>query len=160
MSRAKLIVLILAVSLSTVTAQTFPNPTVDFTVLATPEMVETPNYAVFSADIVPHSDIYNYLSTAVANVNSLPDDISKGNGQALFNEETATQIFGYAKWLFSTTSANELLGETLAPIGINLFALLTLVIFMAIAWTFLRIAVFIFRLVQYVARWIAEIIPG
>jgi hypothetical protein len=145
-------------SLSTVSAQ-IPNPTIDFTILATPEMVGTPNIAVFSADIVPHSEIYNYLSTAVAHVNSLPDEINKGNGQSLLADETATQMMSYAKWLFSPTSAQELLGATLAPIGINLFLLLTLLIFMAIAWTTIKIAVMIFKFVQWIVRWVLEIMP-
>lgn len=151
--------LILFASVLTASAQEFPNPTIDYTGLATPEMVETPNIAVFSAEIIPHSDVYNYLSTAVAHVNSLPDEINKGNGQSLLADETATQMMSYAKWLFSPTSAQELLGNNLYPVGINLFLLLTMLIFLAIAWTTIKIAVMIFRFVQWIVRWILEIIP-
>lgn len=159
MLRISSLCLILWLSLSTVTAQV-PNPTIDYTVLATPEMVATPNIAIFDPGNIPHSEIYNYLSTAVANVNSLQTDISTGNGQSLVQNETATQMMGYAKWMFSATAAQELLGNTLYPIGINLFLLLTMLIFMAIAWTTLKIAVMIFHFVQWLVRWILEFIPG
>lgn len=126
------------------------------------DMVATPDTSGLTelTDLSQHSDIYNYLSTAVAAVNSLPDDLSMdNNGTSLLPAETATQLMGYAKWMFSGTSANELLGATLAPIGIELYILLTMIVFMAIAWITVKIALMIFNFVQYIVAWILRALP-
>lgn len=122
--------------------------------------LDIPETEIITVDDVPHTEIYNYLSTAVAHVNTLPDTLTTdGNGTDLVQSESATQLFGYAKWMFSGTSARELLGETLAPIGLNLYGLLTLIIFMAIAWGTIRIALLIYRFVYYLVREILRVLP-
>lgn len=156
MLRANLIFCLFIIAFN-VTAQDFP-------VMATPpeatrEVLATPDIQIISVDDVPHSEIYNYLSTSVAHVNSLPDDLTSDNGTSLIQNESATQLMAYTKWLFSDQSARELLGETLAPIGINLYLLLRLVIFMSIAWAAIRIATLIYRFVQYLVREILRVLP-
>jgi hypothetical protein len=123
------------------------------------DIVNIPEVDIISPDEVPHSEIYNYLATAVANVNSLPDDLTSNNGTSLVPNETGTQLMSYAKWMFSDRSARELLGNTLAPIGINLYILLTLIVFLSIAWATIRIALLIYRFVQYIVREILRLLP-
>jgi len=156
MLRASFIFCLFAIAF-TVTAQDFP-------AMATPpavtrEALATPDIQIITVDDVPHSEIYNYLSTSVAHVNSLPDDLTTNSGTSLIPSESGTQLMAYAKWLFSPQSARELLGETLAPVGIFLFSLLTLIVFMAIAWVAIRIATLIFRFVQYLIREILRVLP-
>jgi hypothetical protein len=141
-----------------VLAQT-DTPTPSPTPSATPAITNTPNADFLNTDLIPSGDINDLLSTAVAYVNSLPDDITAPSGISLIPDETATQLFGWAKWLFSADSANESLGLTLAPLALTLMVLLTLVVSMAIAYTTLKIAVFIYRLVTYVIQWILKFVP-
>lgn len=105
-------------------------------------------------------DMIAYLEDVLDYINSLPDNLTYFNGTQYLPDETATQMIGYAKWLFSPTTANELLGETLAPIGINLFLLLTILVLLMITWAIVRVVVLILRFVRYVARWILDLIPG
>lgn len=165
MLRISILIVVLLATVSPGLAQDFPTmPTIAPPDLPTaPTPIVTPTIpaqdAVIGVDDVPHSEIYNFLATAVANVNSLPDDLSRPNGTSLIPDETATQLFGFAKWLFSDAAARELLGDTLAPIGINLYILLSIVVVLAVVWVTLKIAVLIIRFVQYAAGWILRILP-
>lgn len=125
-----------------------------------PPTVEISEGISITQDDIPHSELYLWLEQAVQYVNELPEDISMGNGTSLIVDETATQLFSYAKWLFSTTAANETLGPTLAPIGVNIFAILTMLVFLAIAWVTVKIFSLIFRFVMYAINWIVRIVRG
>lgn len=161
MSRARLLVAFCFLFVSQVSmAQEPPDfPSIDMPEPIERDIVDIPEVDIISPDEVPHSEVYNYLATAVANVNSLPDDLTSNNGTSLIPNETGTQFMSYAKWMFSDTSARELLGNTLAPIGINLYILLTLIVFLAIAWATIRIALLIYRFVQYIVREILRLLP-
>lgn len=125
-----------------------------------PDVDLTTDIGDFEQIEIPHSDLYYALEQAVEHVNSLPDDLSKDySGTSVVPDETATQLMGFAKWLFSGTSANELLGATLAPIGINLFRLLGLMIALAIAYTTIKIAIIITRMVMSIIGAVMKVIP-
>ena len=106
------------------------------------------------------NDIVALLEDAVGYVNSLPDHITENEGIDYVPNETATTLFGYAKWLFSYNTAQELLGVSLAPMAVMLYYILGLVIILAIAWVTIKIVILILRFVQYIARWIIDLIPG
>lgn len=105
-------------------------------------------------------DIISYLEQALGYLNNLPDNLTSDGNTQYLPSETATQIMGYAKWLFSPNTAQELLGTTLAPIGINLYILLSILVILAVSWAFIKIIILILRFVQYIARWILDLIPG
>lgn len=158
MLRARLLFILFFVS-TTVFAQ-FPEiPEPDIELYEVEEFATPDAEYLLEPELVPHSEVYNFLSTAVANVNQLPEDLTSNNGTSLIQNESATQLMSYAKWMFSDVSARELLGETLAPIGINLYLLLTLIVFLTIAWATLRIATLIFRFVLFIVREILRILP-
>lgn len=101
-------------------------------------------------------DLVAQMTDVLNQIQSLPDDIFEEVG---IESETATQLFSYAKWLFSANSANELLGPTLAPIGIYLYTVLGATILLAISWAIIRIALLIFRFVYFIIREVLRVIP-
>jgi hypothetical protein len=110
-------------------------------------------------EVIPKNEIYTFLATAVAEVNSMPDDLAVNGGTELLPNESATQLFSYGRWLFSGSSATELLGETLAPIGINIYVYLTIMVVLTSAYFTIRVAALIIRFVQYVVGWVLKVIP-
>jgi hypothetical protein len=107
---------------------------------------------------VPRSEIYTFLATAAANVNRMPDQIANAAGPDLPSTD-AMQLFSYSKWLFSTNTAQEVLGPTFAPIGINLFIVLTVVVGMAIVWFAILFASMLIKAVVWIVQQILRIIP-
>jgi hypothetical protein len=124
-----------------------------------PEVEVTLEVEALDTDVIPKNEIYTFLATAVAEVNSMPDDLAVQGGTELLPNESATQLFSYGRWLFSGSSATELLGETLAPIGINIYVYLTIMVVLASAYVTIRIATLIIRFVQYVVGWVLKVIP-
>jgi hypothetical protein len=109
---------------------------------------------------VPRSELYSSMATAAAQVNSLPNDIRQQNGVNIIpNTNNATQLFGYAKWLFSYNTARELLGNTFAPIGMNLFILLVIVVVIATIYLIVNFVVLLIRFVLWLIRLILQFIP-
>lgn len=88
-----------------------------------------------------------------AEVNAPPDLSSVG-----LPEETGTQLFSYAKWLFYPSTAQELLGETLAPIAINLYVYLGIVIALAIIGAAIKTATLALKFLLFIADWIRKLI--
>lgn len=115
---------------------------------------------ITNTDIIPKSDVYNFLATAVDNINALPDDPTFINGVPLLPDDTATQLFSYLKWVFSSNSAREMLGETLAPIALPLWTLLLIyVVTYSISLTVFLVSV-IRRFVAYIICVSLKLIPG
>jgi hypothetical protein len=151
--RVKLIVLIfvlaLAGSVSAQTATSTPPPTL---------IVVTANIQL----TLPRSDMYRSVATAAANVNRLPEQI-KGSGTSGNNIVPSTsgagQLFSYTKWLISANSAQELLGATLAPFGINIGILLLLVVALTGVYFLVNFAVLIIKAIIWVINQVLKLIP-
>lgn len=97
-------------------------------------------------------NLYSGLSDVNTLLESLPASINSG-----VPDETGRTLFGYAKWLISPSSADELAGP-FAPIvshtGIFVSLTFALVLVYAIVWA----AVWIFRFVVWLFRIILQII--
>lgn len=122
------------------------------TPVATPELLADPD------QFIPESELRDFLIQAVEQVNSLPDDPSFVGSVQIVPNETATQLFSYAKWLFSFQAAQELLGITFAPVGMVLYSVLLLTVVGATIWFTLKIVTLILRMISYVARWIMRLL--
>ena len=94
------------------------------------------------------------LAEIDSTMSSIPDTLDDG----IIPDETATQLFSYMKWLFSDTSANELLGATLAPILINFYVLLVIAFTFTAMWLTIRALVLAWRLVLFIIEWIIRIL--
>ena len=88
-----------------------------------------------------------------ANVTAPPDLSSVG-----LPNETGLQLFSYAKWLFSPAATRELLGETLSPIALNLYAYLGIVIALAVIGASVKVATLALKFLLFIADWIRKII--
>lgn len=108
---------------------------------------------------VPRSEMYQALATANANIQQMPQQIRDANGQRLVNTDNAQFVFGYAKWLFSTNTAYELLGQTFAPFGINLFLLLTITIILTSIYFLVWFVILILKAITWIVNQILKIIP-
>ncbi len=108
------------------------------------------------------SDLYRNMATAAANVNALPEQI-RGSGTTGNNvvpsTAGATQIFGYVKWLLSGNTAQELLGRSLAPFGVNLAIILILVIALTGVYFLVNFAVLIIKAIIWIINQILKLIP-
>lgn len=103
-------------------------------------------------------NIDSEYAEAVSTTDSLPDALDDD----VLQDETATQLFSYMKWLFSDNSAQELVGVTLAPILLNLYILLGLAFTFTALWLTIRFLVWTWRLILFVVKWIIrflELIP-
>lgn len=108
----------------------------------------------YDIDISPVSQ----FDVSAADLESIPDSLQEAN----IPTETGTQLFSYAKWMFSGVGARELLGETLAPLAIDFYWTLAVVIAMTIIWAAVRILVFTIRFFLWGWRELAraiELIP-
>lgn len=108
------------------------------------------------------SDLYKNMATAAAIVDKLPEQISKAgpNGQTLAQAMAgAKQVFGYIKWLFSPNSAQELLGRSLAPIGINVLVIFTMIVALSAIYIAINIAVYIVKFATWVISQILKLLP-
>jgi hypothetical protein len=114
--------------------------------LAMPAMAQTST----PAPTVP-VELANQMATAAAQSNELPSDISRpANHQAVVPSADATPLFSYIKWLFSLNTAQELLGPTLAPLGIQLFIIMTIVILLAGLYLVVNLITIIIRFVIWI----------
>src|SRR5688572_17525776 len=123
----------------------------------TPTITPTPNVTLVLT--IPRSDMYASMATAAANVNQLPDEIRRPGGQSLIPSPDVSQLFAWAKWLFSANTAQELLGETLAPIGITLFIVMNFVVILTAIYFLINLIVLIIKGVIWIINQILKIIP-
>jgi hypothetical protein len=110
-------------------------------------------------DVAPYEDLTTWMATALANVQALPDEITSQNGTDLLPSETGNQLWGYARWLGSPTTASELMGP-LAPIGISMYVLMTAMMVGTGVYLTVRVVVLLVRVVQAIIIWILKLIPG
>lgn len=125
----------------------------------TPTNTPTATPAITLVLTVPRSDMYGSMATAAANVNQLPDEIRRAGGQNLVPSIDLTRLFAMAKWLFSFNTANELLGRTLAPIGVELYIIFYFVIILTSIWFLVNLIVLIIKGVVWIVNQILKIIP-
>ena len=122
-----------------------------FALIAMPAQAQTPTPPV------PQWEIDRIQATNAANINALPSDPTRPGGQAIPSVDL-TQLFGYAKWLFSASTAQELFGRTLAPLAINVFIVLVLAISYSAIWLLINIIVLIIKVVMWIVRLIIQMI--
>lgn len=119
--------------------------------LASPTPIATVEPFNMQATIaVPESEVYNYLATANANIQSVPDDLSSP-GVAVLPSENGNELYGYAKWIVSGAAAGEVFG----PFGLvitHVGAIMTLVIFLAIVYVIIFLVTLIIRFVSWIIR--------
>jgi len=97
----------------------------------TPTPTDTPTITPTSYGSVPDEELSNLMATQASNTNTLPDDISHPIGnQSIVQDVDLTPLFSYVKWLFSANTAQELLGPTLAPLGLSIFTLFLITVIM------------------------------
>lgn len=108
---------------------------------------------------VPSGPIYEWLSTSVANVNSLPADLASPNGVSLLPNVDGRQLFAYTKWLFSSASAEETLGPTFAPFAVHSFAYFVLVVFTTSVYVTITLVAWLVRGVIWLVSKIRHFLP-
>jgi hypothetical protein len=105
---------------------------------------------------------YAQIAAATASINAMPDQIKSAgpNGQSLSAAVSgASQLFGYVKWLFSASTAQELLGKTFAPIGSNILIIFTLVVAMTTIYVAINTVIFVVKMAVWAINQILKLIP-
>lgn len=113
-------------------------------------------------DNAVEGDLYSSMATAAAVVNSLPEQINNAapGGQSLVDAMAgAKQVFGYIKWLFSPNSAQELLGRSLAPIGINILVIVTMIVALTAIYIAINTIVYIVKFVIWLITQALKLVP-
>lgn len=108
------------------------------------------------------NEFFEQIQDAADKMNALPDEINKAgpSGTTLTSATAgAGQIAGYVKWLFSPASAQELLGRSLAPIGINVMAIFLMTVAMVAIYITINIVVFTIKMVVWSMNQILKILP-
>lgn len=105
---------------------------------------------------------YEQISAAAEKINALPDEINKAGpaGQTLSNITAGiTQIAGYVKWLFSGNTAQELLGKTFAPIGINIMVIFLMTVAMVTIYIAVNTIVYTIKMVIFLMNLVLKVLP-
>jgi hypothetical protein len=108
------------------------------------------------------SDIYRVMATAAYNVNKMPEEIKKSGpaGKDISGSTSgAVQLFGYAKWVMSPNTAQELMGKSLAPFGINVFVIFLLITSLTAIYFLVNLIVIVIKFVAWVINQLLKLIP-
>jgi len=85
-------------------------------------------------------------------LNELPEQINP----EVLPAETATQFFGYIKWIFA--NSDELVGATLAPILNSLYLLVFTGFTFVTIWLTIRVLVLGWRITLFIIEWVIKIL--
>lgn len=102
-----------------------------------------------------HSEVYNLLSTAAAELENLPSDFEQ-----YIPNPNIVPMMGYIKWGLSCVSLYEVLGETVGTFFCHASVGLILLVIMTVVWISVTIIMFIMRLIFKIITFIMGFIPG
>lgn len=141
-----------------VAAVFFSLPVPTFPPIPSPTPIPTSAPIQLQATVdVPTNHMYDFLATAEGNLQSAPEDISNPGVPILPNQD-GSQIFGYAKWLLSSSTAEELFGPFGTPV-LHISAMISLVIFLAIIYFIVFLVSYILRFVIRIVQAVLELLP-
>jgi hypothetical protein len=132
------------------------------TPLGTPEfatLVGTPQLSTLTpsdgGDVVGErrSDIYNGLATAAVAVNQLPADVR----EFIPSLDGVSEFSGYARWVISGVSLQELMGTKFYPVAQHVLFLFSLSIIITGLQLLVRLIVFVFKWVWAVLKTILKL---
>jgi len=132
-------------------------PNVAFPLVLSPTPIASATPLVMPTAHLPTGDLINYLATAERNLANAPADISNP-GVAVLPNEDGWELWGYAKWLISPATADELFGpfgSMLKVIG----AAITLVVVIGLVYFLVFIAVRLLRFVVWIVRTALQFVP-
>jgi hypothetical protein len=115
-----------------------------------------PTSTAFSRSI-PESELYVYISTLNAESAMLPDDLSNP-GVPLLPSINPASLWGYAKWLISPSTADELFGPLAMPIT-HSTALLLIVLTLGLIYALIVAVRFVVKFVVWIVQRILDFIP-
>lgn len=107
---------------------------------------------------VPVQEINNTFTGAADQLNELPTDITKPSGQSILPTSDPTILFGYVKWLFNYSTAAELLGARLAPLGMSFYSLIIIAFTFTTLYMVLNALVLTIRFVIWIISLIMRLI--
>lgn len=105
-----------------------------------------------------YSDAWEFMATAAAAVNALPDSATRRGPTSLLPAYNPTQLFGYMKWVMSGNSTRAVLGTTLAPLADNMLYMLLLVVTLTGIWMAIKLLSFILRAVLWLVKFFIQIL--
>jgi hypothetical protein len=126
-----------------------PVPTVPGIPSPTPVPSVTPAPTQLLLDLDP---AFNFMATAQANANALPDDIMQPGGFAAVPAENGQQLFSYIKWLFAPNTSSELFGRHLGQIVPWLLTFLVVTVIVLLIYFVIRAIVALVKPVLAVVR--------
>jgi hypothetical protein len=113
--------------------------------------------AIQATVAVPHSDIYNFLATVESGLGSAPENITNPGLPVLPGTQGA-ELFGYAKWILSASTAYEVFGF-LGVVVVHLAARLTLMLFLAALGLLILLVTFVLKFIIWIVFKIRAIFP-
>lgn len=104
---------------------------------------------------------YDKMKEAADQINALPDEIEDAGPGLQITAIVAAigEIAGYVKWLFSPNTAQELLGRTFAPIGINILVIFTMTVAMVAIYITINMVVFTIKMIVWLMNQILKLLP-
>lgn len=105
-----------------------------------------------------NQSIVSYLATSEANLRGLPSDLANPNGVPLLPSQTGSQVFGYAKWLLSAQTAEEIFGP-FSPFIVTFATAVTLLLVIGIVYFLIFIAVKLIRFAVWIVTTILKFVP-
>ncbi len=105
----------------------------------------------------PFPELFQGLTDANAALDGLPGDLTRGaNGLPLLPSTDGSQVFGYAKWLLSSSAADEYAGP-FAPLVQHLGIFVTLMFALIVAYVATYLIVYLLRFVIWLVRWLLKL---
>ena len=102
-----------------------------------------------------HSDVTDNLGTAVAEINTLPSDLTV----IMPDISDLPEFAGYAKWLISGVSLQEIFGERIYPIPLHMFFGITAIMFVSGIMITFKLVMWFIKAAVWIIRFILKIIP-
>jgi hypothetical protein len=127
-------------------------------VAGVPIIAQEPTATPVAIPTQMYSDTWQFMATAAASVNTLPDSATRRGTTSLIPAYNATQLFGYLKWVMSGNSTRAVLGQTLAPLADNMLYLLIMVVSVTGVWFGVRLVTFIFKAAVWLMKLFIQIL--
>ncbi len=139
------------------TIPALPIPTFDL--IQSPTPVPTNDSATIEPSSgLPLNQVYGYLATAYVVLNQAPDDITHPGGVAILPNVDFDTLFGYARWLLSSSTLDALFGP-FSGFMIHVAAFFTAVVVLTNIYLILFIIRLLIQIVVWIYNKVTQLIP-
>lgn len=95
------------------------------------------------------SEMYQFMATAAAQVNSIPSSADSVGGTNIIPAYNANVLWGHAKWLLSGSAVDAVLGRSLGSLAVLMYVYLIIIITRTSVWLLVRGVVLLMKIAMF-----------